>query len=635
MSYYLKVLKDNPIGLWKLNENSGSVAFDSSGCGNHGSYVGQVYYNYLPMVPGGKNSSRITNSSYINFPITKDYYTTLSKGSFANKYSSDNDFSLEIWTYLRVPGFEEVDIYDGGDAFTSSAQTLDGGSATTLIFDDVIDSGSILVTELIIFGDFQNNIGIFFEEGNFIFKLGTESLFYSPKEFLRSMHIVCTYSKTNMSMYVNGNLVASKPLVNFLFTNQSINLKSGPIENTEHFMLIDAPAVYRYALKNDQIKSHFNLTNTISPTQIVEPDDGKLFLTDDNSIKKPFSYRYPADKNWSNFYNEDLLYNELDNYIYINPTENSIQKTVTIYDRFAIPAGLNLISSKVEWYGTGGITIATSVDGFNYVECSNGGAIPYYEIGETRFVGNNYVFVKITMSTYDASIFIPRLHSLDFYFYNTKRIYAINGGDYIEPIEPVQGSVDLFAWDYDISSSSNNILSRKKNNGIRPYDPGFSINTLDNIRSVEMIFTPISKESNYLVSIEPNTYFSWNDLGVIAKNNIQAIYINGIDRSSETNISSFLTEDEAHHIVIVFSSAVTSKIWFNVKVIADTWTNAGPRNLYNYISIYKKELSQSVAQNHYNLYTSKSVITAEVPSFSVTESSINVYNNDWVVIKSI
>ena len=37
MSYYLAAIKDSPIGLWKLDELFGSIAYDISGCGNNGS----------------------------------------------------------------------------------------------------------------------------------------------------------------------------------------------------------------------------------------------------------------------------------------------------------------------------------------------------------------------------------------------------------------------------------------------------------------------------------------------------------------------------------------------------------------------------------------------------------------------
>ena len=47
------MVKDSPIGLWKLDESSGSVAYDISGCGNHASYIGQISKAGMPIVSGG------------------------------------------------------------------------------------------------------------------------------------------------------------------------------------------------------------------------------------------------------------------------------------------------------------------------------------------------------------------------------------------------------------------------------------------------------------------------------------------------------------------------------------------------------------------------------------------------------
>jgi hypothetical protein len=96
-----------------------------------------------------------------------------------------------------------------------------------------------------------------------------------------------------------------------------------------------------------------------------------------------------------------------------------------------------------------------------------------------------------------------------------------------------------------------------------------------------------------------------------------------------------LTAGEQHHIIIVFSSAITTRIWFNVKVSSNTWTNAGPRNTYNYIGIYESQLSSTQASSHYSLYTGRSLGSATDPSFAITESSVSLYNRDWTVIKSI
>lgn len=595
MSYQLKVLKDHPIGFWLLDETSGTTASDYSGCGNNGTYTGSLTTNIFPLIPGGVSASNITTTQYVTLPVTKDYYGSTASGGFANKYTSDNDFSLEVWIYPKIT--------------TTNTTTI--------------------------FADPAEDIGLYWEKGNIVFKLDTERLDYTVPEFNKALHIVAIYSQTVMAIYVNGELGESKPLTGFKFTNTSVQLQIGPTANASDSFIVDAPAVYRYALSLNQISMHFNSANYIAPLQIVVPDNGQLFLPTDNNIAKPFTYKYPAQKKWSDFYHTNLYHDKTNNYISVIPTNTVTSKTVILYDQFSIPTNAGFNSSKVEFYATAGVTIETSTDGTNYTACENNKTIPQYKKGTSSFSTTGTVYIKITLTTTDASKYLPKLYYLNFYFYNNKRIFAVNGGDYIDSMVPTAGTVDASIWDYDLGAMTYSILTRRLENGIRPYAPGFYLDTIDNISSVEMMFTPISTAANYLIFAGTNVYFSWNGSGAIAKNNITAVYVNGVDRSSATNISSFLTAGEAHHIVLVFSTTVTGKIWFNVKVLSNTWTDAGPRNLYNFISIYKTQISQSVAQNHYNLYTSRSSTTATVPAIAVTESAVNFYNKDWKVIKSI
>lgn len=595
MSYQLKVLKDHPIGFWLLDETSGTTASDYSGCGNNGTYTGSLTTNIFPLIPGGVSASNITTTQYVTLPVTKDYYGSTASGGFANKYTSDNDFSLEVWIYPKIT--------------TTNTTTI--------------------------FADPAEDIGIYWEKGNIVFKLNTERLDYTVPDFEKVLHVVAIYSQTGMSIYVNGQLAESKPLTNFVFTNTSIQLQVGPTANVADSFIVDAPAVYRYALSVDQILTHFNSANYIAPLQIVVPDEGELFLPTDNNLYKPFTYKYPAQKKWSDFYDVNLYHDKTNNYISVVPTDTVTSKTVILYDQFSIPASAELASSKVEYYATAGVTIETSTDGTTYTTCENNKTIPQYKEGASSFSTSGTVYVKITLTTTDASKYLPKLYYLNFYFYNSKRIFSSNGGDFIDSVVPASGTVDASIWDYDLGAMTYSILSRRPENGIRPYAPGFYIDTISNIYSVEMMFTPISTAANYLVFAGTDAYFSWNGSGVIAKNNVSAVYVNGVDRSSATNISSFLIAGEPHHIVIVFSATVTNKIWFNVKVLSNTWSDAGPRNLYNFISIYKTQLSQSIAQSHYDLFTSRSSTTATVPAITVTESAVNYYNKDWRIIKSI
>ena len=108
MSYQLKVIKDYPIGFWPLDESSGSTAADISGCGNNGTYVGSPAANMLPLVPGGISGTKITNTAYVTFPINKDYYGANVGAGFGTKYTSDNDFTLEVWINQSIESSNET-----------------------------------------------------------------------------------------------------------------------------------------------------------------------------------------------------------------------------------------------------------------------------------------------------------------------------------------------------------------------------------------------------------------------------------------------------------------------------------------------------------------------------------------------
>ena len=102
MSYYLSTIKDSPIGLWKLDETTGSIAYDSSGCDNNAQYIGEISVSAMPIVSGGRHSNIIDSSSYIEFQITKDFSGTTGTGGFGTASTYDNDFTIEAWFHPKT-----------------------------------------------------------------------------------------------------------------------------------------------------------------------------------------------------------------------------------------------------------------------------------------------------------------------------------------------------------------------------------------------------------------------------------------------------------------------------------------------------------------------------------------------------
>jgi hypothetical protein len=581
MSYQLKVIKDYPIGFWPLDESSGTTASDISGCGNNGTYIGSPAANMLPLVPGGISGTRITNTAYATFPITKDYYGATVGAGFGTKYTSDNDFTLEFWINQSIESSDETPL----------------------------------------FADTTNDIGLYWHKGDIVFRVSDTELVRHPVKFSKKvLHLVGVYSVSGISLYIDSVSVSSKSLSGFKFTNTTLTLQSGPTLNAGDTFIVDAPAVYRYALNSVSIRNHFVDGNiSVSGINVVYPDGGILFTGTDAKIRASFDYSYPVNKRWTDFVDSNTYYDTSGGFISFYKTDTVQSKTFIIEDSFVVPSEIGLSTSKVEWRNDLGITVESSTDGITYSPCTNGHALPQFTKGS--FSSSPKVYIKITMSTTDASKFLPRLSFFCITFYADKTIYADNYGDKITSNS-----------DYYLGSLNYPILSRHYMNGIRPKNAtGFNLSTLNSVKSVEMFFTPLTLAANTLFydAGTTTTRLAWNGSGAISKANISKVYINNVDVSSATNISNYLVEEEPHHIVLVFTTPVTGSLQFNYE------STGGPSNLYKNIATYETELTAGQVETHFELYTGKPVETIIEPSITLTELASEYYNNDWVVIQSI
>ena len=583
MTYQLKVIKDYPIGFWPLDESSGATALDISGCGNNGTYTGSPVANMLPIIPGGVSGTKITNTAYVTFPITKDYYGATVGEGFGTRYTSDNDFTLEVWIN----------------------QSIESSSETP------------------IFADTTNNIGLFWHNGDIVFKVSnTESARYCVSYSKKSLHVVGVYSVGALTLYIDSLPVDSKILSRFKFSNTTLNLKTGPTTNVSDSFIVDAPAVYRYGLPPASIREHYQSGNISAyAINVVYPDKGILFTGTDANIRAVMDYSYPANKPWTEFLDQNTYYDSDRGYISFNKTDTAQSKTFVINDSFYIPSQLGINTSKIEWRNDLGISVETSLDGTpgSYLPCYNGQPLPQYT--KDSFHSSNIVYIKITMSTSDSSKFLPKLSFFCITFYSNRDIYADNFGDTITS-----------NTDYYLGSLNYPVLSRHYMNGIRAKNgAGFNLNSSKSIKSIEMLFTPLTLAAStlFFASGGTTTRFAWNGSGVASKANIAKIYVNNIDVTSQTNVNSYLTEKEPSHVVITFTTPITGLFKFNYE------SSGGPSNLYKNIAVYNLELTPSKVATHFNMYTGKPVVTCTESAITLTELSAEYYNNDWIVSQSV
>ena len=623
MSYRSTILSDYPIGYYPLDDLTtvdianytslessyatyqailddpliasyaniyGDVAYDHSGCENDSIYAVDPETNILPIVVGNSRSTKITNGNSIQYSFTKDYTATTTTSQFGTLTSSDNDFTLEAWFYPK---------------FTTTNETP-------------------------ILADTSEDVGLFYDKGNITFKVNSEVLSHTLLNVDKVHYIVATYSPTLMSIYVDAQLVQTRVLSNFAFSNTSLALQTGPTLDANDYFLINSVGVYRYALSFLQIQNHYLQASQMNPLQIVDPDNGQLFDLYDENISTQFIYSYPGNKSWEYFITDDLYYSDSEQSLSIKKSTGS--KTVVLTDYISLPIASVLDSSKIEWSGTDGITVEVSVDGTTYQTCQNGQSIPQFTIAS--FNGNKQIYLKITMSTTDSSKYLPKLSTLQIKFYNNQIAYASNSSSYISTLEGLAG---VSVYDITIGNDKHPILSRNAKNGIRTIaSSGFYINTTSSIKTLEFFYTPYALTvSGFISTASSGSYaasnYSWSGGGTISKTNIAAIYVNGVNKASETSVSNVFKLGQLHHVVIVFTSAVSGQI-----KLSHSSSGAVPA-LFQSFGLYAGAFTATDVSTHYSLYLYNNVSTVaddNSPSMTVTENSVDYYDNDWIVIQN-
>lgn len=560
MSYRQRVLRSHPIGFWELS----SILKDSSGCNNDALSAGYTTSS-LPLAPVGNKSTKISELTYISFPLNNDYYTDTKSPPLANKNNSRGEFTIELWLLPK----------------------LISGNQTT------------------IFADISNDTGIFYEKGNIIFKVEGQKTEYSLSSINKSIYIVSTYDGSHISLFIDSELKSKTKLNNFSFIAEDINFQSGPVISEQDLFYINAAAVYRYCLSSDQIYDHYIQILNTPPIQISYPDNGYLFEFKDRAINKKYSFSYPLDRGWQEIASSPVEYNAGYGYIELGKIDGSVSES--ILDVLSVPSIEDYNHSIIEWEGDNGISVEISQDNSNFYACQNGMPLPLTDAEK------GIIYLKITFDSSDGQRFNPRLHYLSVSFYTDLKIYALNSADYVA--QTTGGGKDFgFTW------NKYPILSQSKYNGLRSID-SFSIYTEKDILSVETFYTPESLNAGSIMD-----QLSWDGAGTLDKSNILSIYVNGVDKTSETSVSGLFTPGEIHHVILVFNNAVTEEIVFN---------EGSNEALFQYLAIYESQLDAGTAEAHYDMWVGNVSTIADGGSLTLTENSINYYNNDWIVIQNI
>jgi hypothetical protein len=507
------------------------------------------------------------------------------------KYYSDNEFTIEFWLYPQITSSNEIPLV----------------------------------------GDSTEDVGVFYQKGNILFKLDTDLLEYTLPSTNKVFHIACVYSVTAATIYIDGELVKFKSLSDFEFTNTDLNLISGPTPSSADSFLINSVAIYRYALSQNQISYHFSQGQGLPAIQIADPSGGELFEMYDDEMSSLYKFTYPESKGWEELVTTGLTHNQSLDCLEVTETDTANASTVIVEDFISIPTTATFDSSKIEWDGDNGITIQASTDGTTYNPCINGQQIPGYTLNS--FASTGKLYLKITFTSSDTSRYIPRLFKLDVLFYNNQTRYSYNGSGYMSTLEEESAISD---YRITLGKLPYDILSRNSRNGLRTVvDSGFEITTDKGVRTIEFFYTPAAlTDSGLLSTTSTNGYgassIRWSNSGTMSKTDISAIYVNGVNKTSETNVSNVFKANQLHHVIVVFSSAVSGDIRFNYS------TNGSVSALYQYITLYETAFNSTQANANYDLYIRKQTSSiTDTSVLTVTEDGVDSYNNDWLVIQNV
>lgn len=594
MSYKYTVLKDNPIAFYELDEVSS---------GDVGTYSGLTvkYATYQDLKDNGISYSAISGLPVYDF-----------SGNF------NDGFSTDASTKKIMP------IHHGGERGTEVLpETLIYYPVTGIASKDYADNtfsieGWFLITEnsqsrVTLLGDAANNIGLFYENGNIVFSIGDHEV-ESTFPLGEAIHVVGVFTANKISLYINSELQDSLSLVSHKFTNSSVSFRSG--SSSIRFM-IDGIAFYKSELSQLQMIKHYNAgAKSISPSQIVYPDGGNLFSMNINRMRHTFSYSYPESKKWSEVSNDNVLLSQDQSYLYFEKTTDVQTKEFVFTDYIVVPNYLGLTSSQVYWSGdTDGILVEVSLDNTTWTECTNGRAIPFFNKNDQQF--DDVLYLRVTMSSTDTSKYLPVLKSLEFLFFIDKSFYGDNSNDRI--------SSD---YEYCLPKTNSRVLSYNKNNGLRMHNGhGFGIESDMNIMSVEMFFTPGSG-SCVLLSTN-NESLSWDSSGLISKTGIDAIYVNGVDVSSATNINDFFAAGLQHHMVVVLNESASSDMRINESQDGLSW---GTDTMYNNLAIYDYQLTSAIVNSHYAQYIGLGLISVGDTSLSLVEKDTGTDNLPFFLV---
>jgi hypothetical protein len=229
ITYAEEVLMDSPLAYWRFNEDSGTVAVDSSGNGNDGTYVGNVLLGQIGAIANDSDTS-VKFDGATSWMSAGDVFAFVDAGAC----------SFEVW----VKPLLDMSYHD-------VLSRTDGQGNTTTGYLMYIEPQPAPMMDFALYSAGTANIA----ESNVDIDGGTFT------------HMVGVYDGTMVYIYSDGVLQDSKP-TSFPIPATSnpftVAAQSGGLTSWFHGEL-DEVAVYGTALPLARIQAHYNVGIGLGP----------------------------------------------------------------------------------------------------------------------------------------------------------------------------------------------------------------------------------------------------------------------------------------------------------------------------------------------------------------------------------
>lgn len=217
-TYAAAVLADKPIGYWRLDETSGTVAKDISGAGHDGTYAAGVALGSAGAVVGEGAAINITTA-----PGTQGAVNMGNDSRFA--FTGTVSFSIELWVKTNT----------NDDSYRGILRRSRSGPREG--YNLWLHTGKVG------FERTTNDVNVALE------------LVIPTNTFV---HVVATYDVEWARLYINGDLGKSTPMKTpIIDTGEPLAIGSGSKAADFFPGSIDEIAIYDKTLTSDQIKAHY------------------------------------------------------------------------------------------------------------------------------------------------------------------------------------------------------------------------------------------------------------------------------------------------------------------------------------------------------------------------------------------